>query len=76
MNAPAAFPDESSVFHSSNDAVHNEDRLRYAAYVLVAVSALFTGLILGQLSGEGPHGSRIAWPSPVSIQSHPRSPQP
>ena len=46
------------------------DRIRLSAYVLVAIVALLTGLILGSLSGPPDNGSRAGWPPPPT---NPRS---
>jgi len=42
------------------------DRARYWAYVLIAIAALLTGIILGELGRDAPAGgSRIDWPHSV-----------
>jgi hypothetical protein len=41
------------------------------AYFLIAIAALLTGFLLGQLHGPAPDGSRIDWPKPNP--PHPRS---
>ena len=77
MNTPVVLPSQSSSSRSLSAARHEEDRLRYVAYVVIAMAALIVGLILGRLSGPITlHDSRIAWPSPDSILPHPRSLQP
>ena len=48
------------------------DHRRNLAYAAIAIVAFITGLLLGQLSAEDQHGSRIAWP-PAGLL-HPRSP--
>ena len=45
--------------------VQEEDRLRYFAYVLVALVAFLTGVMLGQLVGPRERGSRADWPEPA-----------
>ena len=45
--------------------VQEKDRLRYFAYVLVALVALLTGVVLGQLIGLSERGSRADWPEPA-----------
>lgn len=45
--------------------VQEKDRLRYFAYVLVALVALLTGVVLGQLIGPPERGSRADWPEPA-----------
>ena len=45
--------------------IQEKDRLRYFAYVLVALVALLTGLVLGQLVGPPERGSRADWPEPA-----------
>ncbi len=51
---------------------HEPDRVRAAAYLLVALVALLTGLILGVLSGPSDHGSRAGWPAATNPRSlHP-----
>ena len=55
---------------ASTAPVHNTDRLRFSAYVLVALAALFAGYVLGLLGGQSSNGSRVAWPS---VPTNPRS---
>lgn len=76
MNAPIVFPHQPTGTVASSSTRDQEDGLRHAAYVAIAVAAFVTGLLLGQLSDQAPGGSRIAWPSPTSLQPHPRSLQP
>ena len=45
--------------------VQEKDRLRYSAYVLVALVALLTGVVLGQLISPPGRGSRANWPEPA-----------
>ncbi len=70
MNTPVILPPPATDFVGVPPVV---DRLRDAAYVVVAITAFVLGLIVGQLGERSPGGSRIPWPSPVSVQAHPRS---
>ncbi len=63
MSTPdISFPPQADALPSS-ETRRDEDRLRPLGYVVVAVAALITGLILGQSGGPSPRESRIAWPS-------------
>jgi hypothetical protein len=42
--------------------------LRVSAYVAIAIAALIAGLMMGQIGGEAPAGSRIAWPKTEDLQ--------
>jgi hypothetical protein len=48
----------------------DRDRRRHLAYAAIAIVAFITGLLLGQLSAEDQHGSRIAWPPAGLLRSH------
>ena len=50
---------------SSRNMTQENDRLRSFAYVLVALAALLTGVVLGQLIGPPERGSRADWPEPA-----------
>jgi len=69
MNAPLVFPARSQSRHSSFNARRKEDRLPYAAYLVISMLALIVGMILAQ-------SNRLTLsvpPSPTSILPHPRS---
>jgi hypothetical protein len=51
-----------------------EDKLRYAAYWLIAFAAFITGFILSRSAERAGPGSRADWPSPA--KPHPRAIQP
>ena len=51
---------------------NTHERHTLSLYVIVALAALATGLLLGRAS-QSPYASRILWPTTVSSVPHPRS---
>lgn len=68
------------MYNSANAAIgdsqesrqcEGEDRLRTAAYILVATAAFVAGILFGNLGAVPGSGSRGEWPKPAV--AHPRS---
>jgi hypothetical protein len=69
MNPPVIF--SCPVVHAPPPETRRDrDRRRNLAYAAIAIVAFLAGLLLGQLSAEDQHGSRIAWPPAGLLRSH------
>lgn len=73
MNAPATTPYGPYVSYARPNPPKQGDSLRDWAYLVIAITAFATGILVGNLSAPARGDSRIAWPSAVSSQPHPRS---
>jgi hypothetical protein len=73
MNAPATFSNRSYGSYAHPDPLEKKDSLRIAAYVLIAIIAFVTGMLVGNSRAPAKGGSRIEWPSSESLRPHPRS---
>jgi hypothetical protein len=50
-----------------------EDRLRLAAYWMVAIAAFIAGFMVSRSAERENSGSRVEWPAPSPGKPHPRS---
>ncbi len=73
MNSSFTFPELSAAHRRCSTLRRDRDRLTRAAHIVIALAAFLAGLMLGQLGGDAPRGSRIPWPAPARADGEPRS---